>query len=373
MRILQLHERTELKGGAEVYIDQLNQLLPKYGHQSFWLGKDSLGKHPENYLDEFITGNGIDVISVHNIFDINLVSFCLRRLPVIKFAHGPVMVCPGKDKFWRHSEECCTIKYGLHCFRHIYSEGCANRHPKRVLDAWNYVNFEVKKASKRYKKIIVMSDYIKERLTECGICDTSIICNPYFTPEASVVPSEYGKKSLLFVGRLISSKGPHIMLEALMPILENRNDVHLDIVGDGIMKDELMSLVEKTGVSDNVTFHGWLNRDETDRLLQQSYLVLFPSVYPEAFGIVGIEAMMRAKPVVAFNVGGVSTWLTDGETGFFVEPKDKKAMRVRTEMLLNDTLLYNDMSRRARLQALARFTAEKHMERLLEVYGEALK
>ena len=54
-------------------------------------------------------------------------------------------------------------------------------------------------------------------------------------------------------------------------------------------------------------------------ILHKSYVVLFPSIYPEAFGISGIEAMMRAKPVVAFNVGGVSTWLEHNKTGILVQ------------------------------------------------------
>lgn len=373
MRILHLHERTEIKGGAEVYIDQLNRLLPGYGYQSFWIGEDALGKRPVVALGNFIIGNNIDLISIHNVFNPVLVTYCLDRFPVVKFAHGPVMVCPGKDKFWRYSEKGCTIKYGIHCFKHIYTEGCANRHPKRVLKAWNNVNFEIKKASPRYRRIVVMSDFIKNGLMECGVNENKIICNPYFTPIAAEGANTPLKKDLLFVGRLISSKGPHIMLKAVEPILKSRNDVCLKIIGDGIMKNELARAVADLNLENKVSFLGWLDREKIGRILQESHLLIFPSIYPEAFGIVGIEAMMRGKPVVGFNVGGVNTWLKNEQTGFLVEPKDYLEMQNRIELLLNDAFLYNQFANEARKQAIDRFTVDTHMDILLRVYNEAMQ
>lgn len=392
MRILHLHETTEIKGGAEVYISQLQHLLPLYKHQTYWIGIDEYGekyvvtdfkkgviletallKDVLKLLESFVRNEEIELINIHNIFNKAIVEFCFKLLPVVKSAHGPVMICPGKDKFWRYSEGTCTVKYGLHCFWHIYSEGCANRHPKRVIKAWNMVNFEVKVASKSYRNMIVMSDYIKSGLLECGIQEDKITCNPYFTPVASAYPTNDEKKKLLFVGRLISSKGPHILIKLLTPLLNQRDDVQLNIVGDGLMMAELVNIVKEAGLTNKITFYGWLDRDRINALLGECYLVLFPSIYPEAFGIVGIEAMMRAKPVVGFDSGGVSTWLKDGETGFLVDTENENAMREKIEMLLEDSELYNKMGSKARDEAMIRFTPEVHMNKLLDVYINALK
>jgi glycosyltransferase involved in cell wall biosynthesis len=390
MNILHLHERTEIKGGAEVYISQLQQLLPAYGYKSYWLAIDNytgdyllseygvktIEKKQKtadvlDYIKGFIRRNAINIICIHNIFDQDVIAFCLNELPVVKFAHGPVMVCPGKDKFWRYSEEACTIKYGLHCFWHIYRQGCSNRHPSRVWKAWNIVNYEVKTAAKKYRKIVVMSEFIKNGLLECGIPGESIVCNPYFTPEVKDLPAAVAgvrKKNLLFIGRLISSKGPHILIQSLIPLLKTGEDLHLDIIGDGAMKEELIGMVEKAGISDKVSFHGWLSKERINSFLQDCYLVLFPSLYPEAFGIVGIEAMMWAKPVIAFDVGGVSSWLENGGTGFLVNVGDRQSMRERAQLLLNDVSLYAQMSARARKVALERFTPAIHLGRLLEIF-----
>ena len=50
---------------------------------------------------------------------------------------------------------------------------------------------------------------------------------------------------------------------------------------------------------------GWADKQMIDNYLSRASVVAFPSIYPESFGIVGIEATMRGRPVVGFDVGGV--------------------------------------------------------------------
>jgi len=388
LNILHIHEKTAIHGGAEVYIQQLQDLLPAYDVNTSWMGIEKseegflVSKFGEveklliknqhdlfNYLDKELIDLDIDLVNIHNLFYPDVVRFLLNRIPVIKSVHSPVMVCPGRDKFWRFSEKPCTIPYGLHCFYHIYKEGCANRHPKRVKSQWQYVQFEAKEAAFLYKKIVVMSDYMKNGLLECDIPETQILLNPYFTPIVEPTnSSENSEKRLLFIGRLVSSKGPHIMIEALEELLKNNSDIFLDIVGDGLMRGDFETLVKKLGLSEKVIFHGWKSQSEIDQFIRNSYLVLFPSVYPEAFGIVGIEAMMRNKAVVAFDVGGVSTWLKDGENGFLVPNKDKKGFSEKVKILIEDDELKNQMSFKARLMVMESFTPEVHMSKLIETY-----
>lgn len=393
LKVLQLHEKTVIHGGAEVYISQLQSLLGDFGSISYWIGINEVNEVFEisvagsdskityqkiedvfKFLKEFITANNIDLINIHNQFNPSIVNFCFSNLPVVKSVHSPVMVCPGRDKFWRFSEKPCTIKFGLHCFYHIYTEGCSNRHPKRIKKAWEYVQYEVNDAASRYKKIIVMSDYMRHGLLECSVPDTKILVNPYFTPlvdeESNINVREV--KRLLFIGRLVSSKGPHIMISALSEILNSNHNVFLDIIGDGLMMDELTQLVNSLGLQSKVVFHGWKKHEEIDIMIRDSYLVLFPSVYPEAFGIVGIEAMMRNKPVIAFGVGGVATWLKDGINGFLVPAKDQEIFKNKVQHLLEDSVLYSSMCDNAREIAINQFTPDVHIKKLLEVYSAAI-
>jgi glycosyltransferase involved in cell wall biosynthesis len=393
MKILHLHERTEIKGGVEIYISQLQKLLPLQQHDSYWLGIDEYGeinkvsefgkgiiletsdqKDILNFLESFIRRNAIDVINIHNIYNRDIIELCFSLLPVVKFSHSPVIVCPGGEKFWRYSEKPCEIKYGLHCFKHIYSQGCANRHPKRVIKAWSHVNFEVKSASKRYNTIIVMSDYIKNGLLECGIDDKKILCNPYFTHPVNYIPGKgnTGYKRLLFIGRLISSKGPHLLITMFYDLAKENENVVLDIVGDGIMRSELETLARELGIANKVFFHGWLKHDEVNAKLTDCFLLVFPSIYPEAFGITGIEAMMHSKPVVGFDTGGVSTWLKNDVTGYLVERGNIKDMAAKVQLLINEPPVYERMSKDANEYALVHYSPHVHINKLLQVYNNCI-
>ena len=105
----------------------------------------------------------------------------------------------------------------------------------------------------------------------------------------------------------------------------------------------------------------------------QCQSVFFPSIYPEAFGIVGIEAMMRGKPVIAFDIGGVSTWLENNYTGFLVQNGNFNVMCEYAETLLQNPTLYRDMSINARKKALDYYTPKIHISKLVEMYNQALK
>ena len=122
------------------------------------------------------------------------------------------------------------------------------------------------------------------------------------------------------------------------------------------------------GVNGLVTFHGWCDRDKVAALIDQAKVVAFPSIYPESFGIIGIEAMMHGKPVVAFDNGGVGDWLRNGETGFLVQTKNIKGFSVALLRLLKDRELRKRMSSRAREIVSEEFSETQHMSHLTAIY-----
>jgi glycosyltransferase involved in cell wall biosynthesis len=95
-----------------------------------------------------------------------------------------------------------------------------------------------------------------------------------------------------------------------------------------------------------------------------------PSVWPEPFGLVGLEAAVFGVPAVAFDVGGIREWLTDGASGRLVTRGDTAAMGDAIAALLRDS------SERARLgagarAASARLSPEAHLARLEAVLDGA--
>lgn len=390
MKVLHLNEHFSIKGGVEIYLDQLQHHLPHAGWDTEWWGisqaengyrlRHSGGdsSFPDlpaflQHLEKTIEAQSIDILHLHSISDPRLVKGCLERIPVIRSMHEPRMFCPGHGKFWMKSEQICRQPAGLHCLVHAYSQQCAPRHPQRLWKSFLNTQFE-RTVGDRYGRIIVMSDFMKQESISAGYTAAQISVIPYFTP---LVPMENlggtytGTKKILFIGRIIRHKGFHYLLEALEPLFE-REAYQLDIIGDGINRPEMEQWIQASPAKDRIHCHGWQGRSVIHRFLRETDLLVFPSIYPEAFGIVGIEAMMHAKPVVAFKVGGVSSWLADGETGFLVENKNIPGLRDAIVNILENPSRYASMAAKARTNALEKFSPEKHIEKLIECYQEVL-
>lgn len=393
MNVLHINQSYKIRGGAEVYVHQLQDLLPQYNVSSFFIavsepdganrfeisGEDIFFSHQskkdvELFLANYLEDNSIDLIHIHSVSNKSLVKFCLDKKPVIRSMHEPRIFCPGRQKFFLKSETICQKSFGLHCCFHAYTEKCQDsRIPSEVIKSYSNVKFEIDYAAKKYKYIIAMSDYIRREAVLAGIPEQSIIVNPYFTPVEEVFNEEVYKKEtvkhIVFVGRLHPSKGIHTLIRSLKNILKDQNNVFLDIIGDGLFKNELLSIILEENIpSEKIIFHGWLSHSDTLQEIKNAYIVAFPSIYPEAFGIVGIEAMMYGKPVVAFDAGGVSTWLQNDVTGFLVDVKDEKMFEGKVNSLLQNEILYRKLSLNARKIALEKFIPNIHLTNLVELY-----
>lgn len=394
MVVLHLHETTEIKGGTEVYLELLQKYFPQHGIISFWFGvfkdengyncvdhgtsgKQRFGTLPEllKFINEFSIEKEVKLLNVHGISDPSLIKGLFDILPVIRFLHEPRVFCPGTQKFWRFSEQPCTKPFGMHCLIHAYTEGCCNRHPKRLIPAYKNTQFELTDAKDRYKRMIVMSEYMKNEAILAGIEENKLFVNPYFVEPAAmqtpIIEDDRKIKRVLFLGRFHVTKGISYLIQAFGELVRSRPDqnIILDLVGTGDSKEALERMAGDMQLSGKVVFHGWKKREETYCMLDRTDIVAFPSIYPEAFGIVGIEAMLRGKPVVAFDVGGVNTWLKNGETGFLVKNKDVSGFFKSMQVILEDAQLYDKMAFRAREYAEDHFLPRHHIDKLKAIYS----
>lgn len=96
-------------------------------------------------------------------------------------------------------------------------------------------------------------------------------------------------------------------------------------------------------------------------------------MWPEAFGLVGLEAMKNKKPVVAFDSGGIADWLYDGENGYLVPRGDTVFFADRIKFLLENPQIAEEMGERGYEILVSKFTKEAHIDKLLQYYYEGLK
>jgi len=314
-------------------------------------------------------------VHIHGISDVDIIQHFLKRYPVVRSMHDLRLVCPGTGKFLLNSEAPCTKPFGLHCLYKAYTESCqGSRKPAAVLNAYSRVRYEISQAALEYKAVITVSDYLKNEALEAGIQSESVHVIPYFT-KFSIPPhyhSTQKTKRVLFVGRLAATKGVFYLIKAMIPILQTSQDVVLDIVGDGYLKTEISSLIAKEKMSSKIILHAWKSTPEVSAMMSASYLLALTSIYPECFGLVGIEAFAHSKPVVAFDVGGVSSWLIDGFNGYLVENKNADQFRSRVDKLLSDNSTHKEFSNNAYTSFQHNFTPERHVESFIKIYTESL-
>jgi glycosyltransferase involved in cell wall biosynthesis len=169
----------------------------------------------------------------------------------------------------------------------------------------------------------------------------------------------------LCVGRLIPIKGHVVLLRAFRRVLDARPDATLDIAGRGVLEHGLKDLARELGLDGAVRFLGHVT--PVQRAVEESLVVVVPSL-GEGFGMVALEAMERARPVIAASIGGLEDLIRDGETGLLVRAGDADSLATAMLALAADPARAEAMGREARRRAIERFPETRCTERTEEVY-----
>jgi glycosyltransferase involved in cell wall biosynthesis len=179
------------------------------------------------------------------------------------------------------------------------------------------------------------------------------------------------KPCVLFVGSLIPRKGLSYLVEAAKKIVKEKAETKFLIVGDGPLRNQLVSSLESSDLSGNFSFLNHVKDTDMPALYNCADVFVLPSIQ-EGQGIVLLEAEASAKPVVAFNIGGVNEAVVNGETGLLAKPGSTDELAEALLKLLSDKPLREKMGANGRKFVTENFTWDLCVERMLAVYREAL-
>ena len=222
--------------------------------------------------------------------------------------------------------------------------------------------------------VICTAPYAAERLSAFKlnrvIIETEVVHEP--TPHlVRQRQANAGELSLLFVGRIVRTKGLRDAIRALA-LLQDLPNVRLVVAGTGEDLVACQAEVEKNGLSGRVKFVGHKSRSEVDELYRQADAFIFPS-FREPTGIVLFEAMAAGLPLVVADYGGPSG-IADDETGFRVAPTSPSefaeglARAVRTLAL--DPVLRASMSKAAVRRSTQLGSWEAKFARVSQLYKD---
>lgn len=175
-----------------------------------------------------------------------------------------------------------------------------------------------------------------------------------FIPDESTVRRD---DELLFVGRLVASKGVDILVGAMPTILARCPGAALTIVGDGPEKARLEALVKTLGIAGRVNFIGAVANPALPALYRRAAIFVSPSK-EEGFGLTLVEALACGCAVIAADLPALRDIVIDGETGLMVIPGDSMAIAHAALSLLGDTALCQAFGRAGREFVLKRFDWE---------------
>jgi glycosyltransferase involved in cell wall biosynthesis len=179
---------------------------------------------------------------------------------------------------------------------------------------------------------------------------------------------------IIFMGRLERWKGPEWLIEAVARAC-NQVDCRLKIVGD--LRGERQRLTERVSqlrIEPRVEFFGWQPQERCAELLHKSDVLVLPSVFDPGATVV-LEAMASGKAVIAVKWGGPADVL-DASCGVLIDPRDPTSLVADLEQaivsLADDRDRCASMGRSGRAKVLAEYTWPAKIERLVEIYREAI-
>jgi glycosyltransferase involved in cell wall biosynthesis len=174
---------------------------------------------------------------------------------------------------------------------------------------------------------------------------------------------------LLCIGRLIPIKGHVVLLRALALAREQAPEVTLSVAGRGPLEPALKAVAKELGVDDAVRFLGYVSPIQS--AIEEHAAVVVPSL-GEGFGMVALEAMERARPVVAADIGGLGELVVDGETGLLVAPGEAEPLARALVEIAREPERRRAMGEAGRRRALEHFAEHRSVERTELIYRAVL-
>ena len=221
-----------------------------------------------------------------------------------------------------------------------------------------------------------MIAFVKGKLVQAGFSENKIKVVPHFihlkNTETQKMQRHLNKeKYLLYFGRLSEEKGIGILIEAMKRLPK----IKLKIAGRGPDEEKIKKLIYRYQLS-NVEMLGYKNEQEIQNLIQNSSLVVVPSLTPETFGLSALEALALGKCVLASDIGALPELISKE---FLIKPGnfDEMAKKIK-QLISSQELTKNDkcvkMKDKQNKGKIGQSYAEKeHYKRIFNIYQDIKK
>jgi glycosyltransferase involved in cell wall biosynthesis len=379
MKILQVHNKYIKRGGEESVIDEEKRVLQDNGHSVIQFIKNSKeiegltklqlaglmfnqrrSTKIKNEFQQLITIERPDVCHVHNVFPLItpvVYEVCeAMSIPVVQTLHNYKMICTNSLLF--KDGEVCEKCVSKSLYNSVKYKCYKNSYLATAIHADSIQYHRSKKTwNKAISKYVCLTEFQRDILVEGGMDIEKMVIKPNFLQNLDYVSSE--GNYFLFVGRLDKAKG----LDFLIELFRRNKSCQFKLVGEC---DDSSIFVE----FNNVEYLGPQERSKVQKYIAECKAIIFPSKYYEGMPMVILEAFSFSKPVIAHNIGAMSSMINHEVNGL------KFQNIVEFDQAIQRLEVDNELCRKIGSGALKDFeenyNAQKGYENLINLYNEVL-
>jgi glycogen(starch) synthase len=172
---------------------------------------------------------------------------------------------------------------------------------------------------------------------------------------------------IFFVGRLVREKGVHVLIDAIPLLTGEFPNIKLVIAGTGPMENQLHYQVNRLGLNSHVIFTGYIDDEFLKELYKRAQIAVFPSLY-EPFGIVALEAMASATPVIVSDTGGLGEIIKHGDNGLKFFPGNPHSLADQIKVILREPDFASKLAQRASKHVISEYDWSSIAQKTLDVY-----
>jgi glycosyltransferase involved in cell wall biosynthesis len=395
MRVLIVHEAAAGGGGVESYLASLMPALAARGHDLAFLHHNTAAEQGPTRLDspgmpsasvadrglhgamDWVSGWRPDVCFSHNMRHLEVDERLASAWPVAKMLHGYFGTCvSGLKAHAFPSLAPCSRTFGGACLALYLPRRCGRLRPETMFAGYAWASRQQALFSK-YARLVVASEHMGREYARNGAPRDRLTVAPLFPTGPGADPDarrrtpgsdpagDAKQTTVLFAGRMTAIKGVDLLVRAVaVASARLRTRVRLIMAGEGPERERLDEVARSLGV--DISFPGWVSAAALADLFRSAAVVAVPSLWPEPFGLVGLEAGAFGVPAIAFDVGGIPEWLHDGVNGRLVGGRSAEAFGRTLAEMLGDAAALGSLAAGA-AETAAAFTIDAHLDTIERV------
>jgi glycosyltransferase involved in cell wall biosynthesis len=390
MRVLFVHERFGALAGAEANLYLTATELKRRRHTVGIIHGRPTGKAETRWNDTFADKFELkedavpsvqraladfkpDIVYVHKMADLKVIETLLQsHARLVRMIHDHDIYCMRSYKYNYFTRSVCKRAASAHC---VFPCGASIARNRGGILPIKWVSYFDKKKeialNQQFNRLVVVSRYMRNELLRNGFDVRKVEIHPP-VPRAGdpSVRSNFSEKNLiLYAGQIIRGKGVDVLLRALALV---KTPFECIILGEGTHKAYCEKLSVKLGLQDRVKFMGFVPQEQLQDFYRECTVVAISSVWPEPFATIGMEVMRYGLPVVAFDVGGISDWLIDGQNGYLVPAGDCTAYAGKLEALLRDKAVARKLGENGLKLVNEKFSFDSYIDDLEKMFGTVI-